>query len=145
MQPTTVIEWGIILSIVGVLGLLTILLKRSQRKYAWGFLVCVLIVSISFYSIRPIIVEKQTSNAIQQLDDYLENFYPNDSWDIYDADDYELKSIKTLHVIFETEPAIVYEYTVKKGSVDQTGFWHSETGETPDLLIKKGILPMHIE
>lgn len=143
MQSTTVIEWGIILLIFAIFGLSTFFLKRSRRKYVWVFLVFILVVTISFYSVRPMIVEKQTNVAIQQLDDYLENFYPNDSWKIYETDDYELNSVKTLHVIFDTETALIYEYAIKKDSVDQIGFWHSETGEAPDILIKKGILPAH--
>lgn len=71
MQPTTIIEISFILVVTALLSVAALFLRKPLKiliLIAAGF---ILIGSIIFYSTRPIIVENQTNEAIQQLDTHL--------------------------------------------------------------------------
>ena len=145
MHPTTIIEMGFILVVTALLSVVALFLRKPLKILiltAAGF---ILIGSIIFYSTRPIIVANQTNEAIQQLDTHLTNTFNGDSWEIFDTDDYEIKKVKFLHVIFDNEPMIVYEYKVTESAIKQLSFWGKETGDNAEVLLEKGIDPQHIE
>lgn len=54
-------------------------------------------------------MERQTNQAIEELQNYLSIKYPGESWNITDADDFEIKDRKIMFVIFNNEPKVVYE------------------------------------
>ena len=145
MQPTTIIEISFILVVTALLSVAALFLRKPLKiliLIAAGF---ILIGSIIFYSTRPIIVENQTNEAIQQLDTHLTSTFNGESWEIFDTDDYEIKKIKFLHVIFNNEPMIVYEYKVTESAIKQLSFWGKETGDNAEVLLENGIDPQHIE
>ncbi|WP_277584752.1 hypothetical protein [Psychrobacillus antarcticus] len=51
--------------------------------------------------------------AIEVLEGHLEDKYPMDSWGITDTDDFKIEPVINFHVIFDSEPKVVYEYTVE--------------------------------
>lgn len=65
------------------------------------------------------ITDQQTEKAMEVLEGHLEEKYPTDSWKIYDSDDYKIEPIIYLHVIFNNEPKMVYEYTVEDTVIRQ--------------------------
>ncbi|AQU79537.1 hypothetical protein [Planococcus faecalis] len=145
MQPTTIIEISFILVVTALLSVVALFLRKPLKiliLIAAGF---ILIGSIIFYSTRLIIVENQTNEAIQQLDTHLTNTFNGESWEIFDTDDYEIKKIKFLHVIFNNEPMIVYEYKVTESAIKQLSFWGKENGDNAEVLLENGIDPQHIE
>lgn len=82
---------------------------------------------IGYYSyygaIRPFIIYYQTDQAIEVLEEHLKEKYPEDLWSITDTDEIAIKPVIYLHVIFESEPRIVYEYTVKDTMINQKDMW----------------------
>lgn len=116
-----------------------------MKKYILGIVIVGIFIAILFYSIRPILVDRQTNQAIEELQDYLSNKYPGEPWNIMDADDFELKDSKIMFVIFNNGPKIVYEYDIRDKSVDQTGFWEKGTGNSLEEMLLEGLSPNHIE
>ncbi|WP_211654912.1 hypothetical protein [Planococcus alpniumensis] len=145
MQPTTIIEIIFILVGTGLLTLVAYFLKKPLKMLVLSAAGLILISSIIFYSVHPFIVESQTNNAIQQLDAHLTTTFKADSWEISDTDDYEIKKVKFLHVIFDNEPTIVYEYQITESTIKQVRFWGAETGDDAEILLDKGRAPQHIE
>ncbi|KZO00496.1 hypothetical protein [Pseudobacillus badius] len=119
MSPTTIIELGMLISVVLVLSLLAHLFPKKSRKVIWIIAGLLLVGGITFYSTRPFIVQYQTHEAIEELNKYLTKKYPNDNWRITDKDEVEIRPVVYLHVIFESEPKVVYEYGVKDSNIEQ--------------------------
>ncbi|MHB8076285.1 hypothetical protein [Desulfosporosinus fructosivorans] len=123
MYPTTIIELALLLGATLGIGLLAFLLPEKIRKIIWVISCLVLIIGITFYGARPFIVQHQTNRAIEELDKRLEVLYPEDLWCITDTDEHKIKTVVYLHVIFESEPDLVYEYTVEASTIEQVGMW----------------------
>ncbi|WP_156185611.1 hypothetical protein [Bacillus sp. FJAT-27916] len=93
--------------------------KKMLRIISW----IILIAGITFYSIRPFLVDLQTKSAIEKLDTHLERVFPEDHWEVTDSDDYRLTNEKKLFVIFENEPNVTYLYNINKQTVTQVDRW----------------------
>ena len=83
----------------------------------------------------------QTEAAIANLDTHLKKEFPNEEWEITDADDYKIKSEKYLYVIFDNESDVIYEYKVNKQLITQVNMW-TKSGST---LKSENITPTHKE
>ncbi|KMY44683.1 hypothetical protein AC622_10865 [Bacillus sp. FJAT-27916] len=121
-MPTTIIELGILIFIfigLNVLALFLTSFKKMLRIISW----IILIAGITFYSIRPFLVDLQTKSAIEKLDTHLERVFPEDHWEVTDSDDYRLTNEKKLFVIFENEPNVTYLYNINKQTVTQVDRW----------------------
>lgn len=121
-MPTTIIELGILIFIfigLNVLALFLTRFKKMLRIISW----IILIAGITFYSIRPFLVNLQTKSAIEKLDTHLERVFPEDHWEVTDSDDYRLTNEKKLFVIFENEPNVTYLYNINKQTVTQVDRW----------------------
>lgn len=117
---------GLFIVTSGVLAvsLLAFLLPGKVRKFIWFLLFIVLIGYYSYYgAIRPFIIQNHTDQAIEVLEDHLKEKYPEDSWNITDTDQTVIKPAIYLHVIFESEPRIVYEYKVKDTIISKEDIW----------------------
>ena len=123
MHPTTIIELAILFGAALGIGLLTLLFFKKARKIVWMILCIVFVLGVSFYVVRPFIVQYQTKEAIEGLEKHFQETYPEDSWRVTDTDEHRIKSVVYLHVIFDSEPKIVYEYTVKNTIIDQVDMW----------------------
>ena len=139
MSPTVIIGLLLVTSCVVVVSLVALLLPKKGRKIVWILSGIVLIGYSSYYgAIRPYIIQYQTNKAIEVLEQHLEESYPADSWDITDTDEIAIKPVIYLHVIFESEPRIVYEYAVKDKVINQEDIWTiagspiEETDSTPE-------------
>lgn len=135
---------GLFIVTSGVLAvsLLAFLLPRKVRKFIWILLIIILIGYFSYYgAIRPFIIQNQTHQAIEVLEDHLKEKYPEDSWNITDTDQTVIKPAIYLHVIFESEPRIVYEYKVKDTIISQEDIW-TVAGNSIE---ETGIDPQHEE
>ena len=121
-MPTTIIELGILIFIfigLNVLALFLTSFKKMLRIISW----IILIAGITFYSIRPFLVDLQTKSAIEKLDTHLERVFPEDHWEVTDSNDYRLTNEKKLFVIFENEPNVTYLYNINKQTVTQVDRW----------------------
>jgi len=104
--------------------LIALLFRRKIRVIIWLVSLSIFILVFVFYAVvRPYIVKQQTTEAIENLDIYLEEKYPNDSWEINHPHEDLIKSEVVLHVIFESESEVVYEYIIKDNTIDQVDFW----------------------
>ena len=139
-MPTTIIELGILIFIfigLNVLALFLTRFKKMLRIISW----IILIAGITFYSIRPFLVNLQTKSAIEKLDTHLERVFPEDHWEVTDSDDYRLTNEKKLFVIFENEPNVTYLYNINKQTVTQVDMW-TKSGKS---LQSENIIPTHKE
>lgn len=139
-MPTTIIELGILIFIfigLNVLALFLTSFKKMLRIISW----IILIAGITFYSIRPFLVDLQTKSAIEKLDTHLERVFPEDHWEVTDSDDYRLTNEKKLFVIFENEPNVTYLYNINKQTVTQVDMW-TKSGKS---LQSENIIPTHKE
>lgn len=94
-----------------------------------------------FFTIRPFYIQERTNEAIEELYKHLEIHYPKDSWHIAGTDQYEIESIIYLHVIFNSEPNIVYEYSVEDTKIKQVDLWML----SGQAIEETGIEPKHEE
>lgn len=62
-----------------------------------------LIIGITFYSIRQIIIQHRTNEAIVELNNLLTERYPDDAWNITDKDVFKIRPIVNLHMVFKSE------------------------------------------
>ncbi|WP_336045653.1 hypothetical protein [Solibacillus ferritrahens] len=142
MEPTILIGLFFITTIIFAVGLLTFLLPKRVRKFVWIILGTILICSYIYQgTIRPLIIEQQTEKAIEVLEGHLEEKYPMDSWRITDTDDFRIEPVINLHVIFDSEPKVVYDYTVEDTAVRQVNMW-TVSGKSVE---ESGIEPQHAE
>ena len=124
MEPSILIGLIFITICILAASLLAFLIPKKIRRIVWGILGIILICTYIFQgAIRPMIIEQQTEKAMKVLGDHLEEKYPTDSWVITDTDDSEIKPIIYLHVIFNSEPKMVYEYTVEDTVIKQGRKW----------------------
>ena len=145
MHPTTAIEIVLISILVILMAGSSFLLKKPYKKFVWITVGLIVISSLTYYSARPFIVESQQANAIEKLDSYLAETYLGETWTITDTDAHELESAINLHVIFDTEPSIVYEYEIDESAIEQLSFWDLYTGDTGENLLETGISLKHLE
>ena len=142
MEPTILIGLLFITICIFAVGLLTFLLPKKVRKFVWIILGTILICSYIYQgAIRPLIIEQQTEKAIEVLEGHLEEKYPMDSWRITDTDDFRIEPVINLHVIFDSEPKVVYEYTIEDTVVKQVSMW-TVSGTSVE---ESGIEPQHAE
>lgn len=125
MHPTTVIELILLLGIIIAIGLIALVFPKKVRKIVWVLSGVILLIGITFYGVRPFIVQYQTDKATEELVHHLVGLYPEDSWLITDTDEHEIKPIIYLHVRFESESKMVYEYAVQNKTIDQVDKWLS--------------------
>ena len=124
MSPTVIIGLFLVTCGVMVISVLVFLLPRKMRITTWILLGIFLMSYYSYYgAIRPFIIQYQTEQAVAVLDEHLKEKYPEDSWNITDTDEISIKPAIYLHVIFNNEPRIVYEYTVKNTIIQQEDIW----------------------
>ncbi|MCM3609840.1 hypothetical protein M4S82_01170 [Planococcus sp. MERTA32b] len=138
MHPTTVIEIGLVSALVALLSGAAFLLKKTYRKFVWIVVGAIVLSSLAYYSTRPFIVKSQQAAAVEKLDSYLTGKYRAETWVITDTDAHELQEVINLHVIFDNEPSIVYEYEVAEETIEQLSFWNLHTGES-------GVVFEHLE
>ena len=123
MHPTTIIELTLLLGPIIGFGLIALLLPLKFRKIVWIVSCLASIIVLIFYGVRPFIVEYQTNQAKVGLENHFLEKYNKESWSITDTDQHELQTVIYLHVIFESEPEVVYEYAVENTNIDQVGMW----------------------
>ncbi len=141
MHPTTFIELSIVFSVIIVIAIIALLFPKKVKKMVWILSAVILIAGVSFYTARPFIVEHQTEKAVEQLEKHLEETYPGDAWGITDTDEHRMTKVVFLHVIFVSEPDIVYEYTFENKTIEQVGMWML-SGEPVE---ESGVKPKHSE
>ena len=142
MEPTILIGLIFITIFILTASLLVFLIPKRFRRIIWVILGIILICIYIFQgAIRPIIIEQQTEKAMEVLEGHLEEKYPTDSWKITDTDESQIEPIIYLHVIFNSEPKMVYEYTVEDTVIKQVRKW-TLSGESIE---ESGVKPQHAE
>lgn len=142
MEPTILIGLLFITICVLAVSLLAFLIPKKFRSTIWVILGIVLICTYIFQgAIRPMIIEQQTEKAMEALEGHLDERYPTDSWEITDTDDFEIEPVIYLHVIFNSEPKMVYEYTVEDTVIKQVNMW-TLSGESVE---ESGVEPQRAE
>jgi len=141
VNPVTLIKLTLLFGTTIGLCLLAFLLHNKGRKFVWGLAVLLLIIGITFYSTRPFIVQHQTNTAVTELNKHLTEMYPDDAWHVNDRDVFEIRPIVYLHVIFVSEPTVVYEYGVKHSEIEQLHMFLL----SGDSVKNNGIEPKHDE
>lgn len=145
MHPTTAIQITAIVILIILLMAFAFLLKKAYRKFVWIMVGLSAASSLVYFSSIPFIVEKQQANAIEKLDSYFAEAYPDEEWVITDTDAHELQSVIELHVVFTNEPTMVYAYEISEPAIEQLDAWRLYTGEAGGDLLKRGIELHHLE
>lgn len=134
MHPTTFISLIFIFTAALVIGGVSFLLPERIKKRSWLILTFILILTVIFFSIRPVIIKHETKVATEHLELHLKNMHPNESWVITDTDEYRFKNATYLHVIFDNEPNIVYMYMIDGSQIYQIDMWlFKQTNETDEI------------
>ncbi|KIL48139.1 hypothetical protein [Jeotgalibacillus campisalis] len=142
MEPTILIGLFYITICIFAVSLLAFLIPKKFRRIVWVVLGTVLICTYIFQgALRPMIIEQQTEKAMEVLEGHLEEKYPTDSWEITDTDDSDIEPIIYLHVIFNSEPKMVYEYTIEDTVIKQVSMW-TLSGESVE---ESGVEAHHTE
>lgn len=76
MHPSTIIELILLLGIIIAIGLIALVLPKKVKKFVWVLSSMILIIGITFYGVRPFIVQHQTKKATVELESHLEVIYP---------------------------------------------------------------------
>lgn len=141
MNPHTVVSFLLFIGLTMSASLLALLFPRKIRRILWVITCVTFIVGIGFFAIRPYIVEHQIAEATLELEHHLKEKYSEDSWRITDTDEYRIQFEVVLHVRFNSEQNVIYEYSVNDKSVKQINFW-AASGNTVDT---NRINPQHFE
>ncbi|MDQ0166011.1 hypothetical protein [Bacillus horti] len=94
----------------------------------------VALVIVAFFVFRPYWIDYQIIEKMTMLEDYLEDRYPKEKWDITAIDHRTYRQYNPYHLIvaFESEPGWQYAYYVSsEGNVKQV--WHSVDSEHENL------------
>ncbi|MCI2256172.1 DUF998 domain-containing protein [Domibacillus sp. PGB-M46] len=141
MDPHTVVSFLLFIGVTISASLLSLLFPRKIRRTLLIITGVTFIAGIGFFAIRPHVAEHQTVEAILELENHLKEKYLEDSWRITDTDEYRIQSEVILHVRFNSEQNVIYEYSVNDKSVKQINFW-AASGDTVDT---NRINPQHFE
>lgn len=79
VHPITLIEITMCAACIIILFAITFLLPEKSRKLSFITASSITVIVLSFFVIRPYWIDYQVSNKTQQLDQYLEKKYPNQS------------------------------------------------------------------
>lgn len=146
MSLTNIIQWRIIFSVCLILYITMCFLKKPYQKYIRMVLIIFMLASIGLsYLIRPLLVDWQTDQAIERLEDHLTKLYIQERWTISDTNDKDLRDVKYLHVVFGNEPELIYYYMVERDNVWQITFHGREAEEPKSNLFERRIIPKHLE
>ena len=140
-RPSTIIVMALVSLTTVTVAMIGYFFPREIRNIVWVTSCLLFLIVAMFYTVRPFIVEHNTSKAIDALETHLEDKYPGESWNINDTDEYRLKSEVILHVTFTSESEIVYEYLVEDKEIEQVDLW-SKSGES---VYETGEKPQHYE
>jgi len=111
MQSITAIEIVIFSIVIIVCSYILLFFSRKTRKLGFVVTGILALVIIFLFVIRPYYIDHQVNIKTTQLNQYLTNKYPNETWKINRQVQKHYNPYR-LEVIFENEPEWTYIYKV---------------------------------
>lgn len=131
MHPITAIEILLSVVVVLVIFVIAVLLPKRIRKISL-FTACTLTVFLVIsFAIRPYWIDYQVSRKTVQLNQYLEEKYPNQTWEISRQVGRQYNPYH-LQVRFENEQDWMYIYSVTNPNKIHQSVWIPAGGRFPD-------------
>ncbi|MFJ7934377.1 hypothetical protein [Sporosarcina sp. NPDC096371] len=117
MHPTEIIELMIVGFIIVAIVIISLFLKGEWRKVGWSLALAVLVAYGLFYVVRPYWFDAQIDKKVELLKPYLEQHYPDESWEIsivpHREEGFKSQNPYYIQVVFESEPDVTYAYWVE--------------------------------
>ncbi|RSD29580.1 hypothetical protein [Mesobacillus subterraneus] len=133
MHPITIIEILVALGIFVVVLVLGHFWAKRNRKAALVLVAFVAVAEIGFFIIRPLWIDYHLGIKTEQLEEYLEEKYPGETFEISRRTSRNYNPYH-LEVRFENEPGWSYSYSVNDGKIKQVGI-----GVPDDELPEEGL------
>ncbi|WP_246938818.1 hypothetical protein [Bacillus pinisoli] len=129
MHPITVSEITISVFLVIVILGIALLVPKKVRRLSLLIASTLMLIMLLFFTIRPQWIDYQVSIKIDQLNQYLEEKYPNEVWEVRRQEGRQYNPYQ-LKVTFEGEKDWTYTYTVHDKKICQSA-WSPPEGKSP--------------
>lgn len=130
MHPITAIEAAGSIVLMVVIFLTALLLPKQMRKLSLLIASLLTALLFLFFIIRPYWVDYQVSIKSEQLNQYLEEKYPNQEWMISRGEGRQYNPYH-LEVTFESEKGWIYTYSVVNEKNICQSVWTPPEGKFP--------------
>ncbi|KGE20136.1 DUF3139 domain-containing protein [Paenibacillus wynnii] len=131
MHPITVIEITASVVFVIVIFLIALLLPDRVRKLSLITACSITVLLLVFFALRPYWIDYQVSQKTEQLNQYLEEKYPNQEWEISRQVGRQYNAYH-LEVTFKNEKGWIYTYSVVNEKNIHQSAWMPPGGKFPD-------------
>lgn len=127
MHPTEIMEYGIATILFFVILLASLLFRKSRRKWIYMAAGLYVILAIGFFMYRPAYIDAQIARKTVELNQYLEQKYPEETWTFktvpHREDGYAPYNPYVIEVTFANEPDVHYGFLVLKDSIEMRSYW----------------------
>lgn len=118
MHPITIIEIMMAVGVVLVLLMLVFIFPKKYRRIGLFIVLLVALAELVFFAVRPFWIDYHVAIKTEQLDEYLENKYQGEEWEISRRIGRQYGPYQ-LEVRFENEPGWVYLYSINEDKIKQ--------------------------
>lgn len=126
MHPVELMEYGLAAIPFFVILLVSLLFRKSRRKWIYIAAGLYVLLSIGFFLYRPAYIDAQIARKSVELNRYLEQKYPDETWTFWTVphreDGYEPYNPYVIEVTFANEPDVHYGFMVKRDSIELRGY-----------------------
>ncbi|WOV85675.1 hypothetical protein PGH26_06985 [Sporosarcina jeotgali] len=127
MHPIFIIE--LLISGAGLLTIvmIAVILKGIWKKRFFGIAALYFIMVSLFFLGRPYWIDYRQDQKVEYLEMYLKEKYSEETWMMekvpHREDDFASMNPYVIHVYFDSEPGVLYEYYVQnEQKISQTGY-----------------------
>ncbi|QKS71468.1 hypothetical protein FLK61_32740 [Paenalkalicoccus suaedae] len=125
MEPRTFVEVMVVAFIVSCLLICALALPQWRRRFVYVSLAVIILYAVLFIG-RPFWIDYRIANKVEQVELYLLDVHPDDSWQIatvpHRVPGFKHMNPYIISVTLETDPDVVYYYAVEQGEVIEAGF-----------------------
>jgi len=118
MHPITIIEILIALGIAAGFLVLAFILPKKFRRVGMYVVLAAALAELAFFTIRPIWIDYHLGIKIEQQNEYLEDKYPEEEWEVRTRTSRSYNPYH-LEVHFANEKGWVYAYRVDGDKIKQ--------------------------
>jgi hypothetical protein len=131
LHPISVIEITVLIVIVIIFFIISLIVPNKLRKIGLIIASSLTVFLLSFFAIRPYLIDYQVSIKKELLNEYLVDKYPNEEWEINRQIGRQYNPFH-LEVRFENEREWTYTYSVVNEKRICQNVWSPPEGEFPD-------------
>lgn len=131
LHPITVIEVSIFVVIIIILFAIAMIVPNRLRKVSLIIASSLIVILLSFFTIRPYWIDYQVTIKKELLNEYLAEKYPNEAWEFKQRIGREFGPYH-LEVIFKNEKGWVYTYSVVNEKNICQSVWSPSGNQLPN-------------